>query len=196
MRADIVRAPTSGGQYHWVAQFAPVRFAVRFSWAAGTLLFEAPELEMLTDLGWLTVFSRTAVCASAAFVASLMVQGLIILNVDGYEPLRWHGTMIYWTILLIAVLVNILGIGVFPHIETVALIFHICLFFVLLVPLIYLAPRSTAQFVFADHENAGGWSSNGVSWFLGLLTSAWSFVGERLPYTTETSTTDIVYCGV
>ena len=30
------RAPTSGGQYHWVAELAPVKFATSFSWAAGT----------------------------------------------------------------------------------------------------------------------------------------------------------------
>lgn len=33
--SDPARAPTSGGQYHWVAQLAPARFAVTFSWAAG-----------------------------------------------------------------------------------------------------------------------------------------------------------------
>ena len=107
-----------------------------------------------------------------------MIQGLITLNVENYEPLRWHGTLIYWGVLTIAVLVNILGTRVFPHIETAAFVFHICFFFVLLVPLVYLSPQSTASFVFTDFENSGGWDSNGVSWFLGLLTSAWSFVGK------------------
>ena len=111
-----------------------------------------------------------------------MVQGLIVLNVEGYEPIPWHGTMLYWTVLLLAVLVNILGIKFFPHIETLAFIFHIYFFFVLLVPLVYLSPQSSASFVFADFENAGGWSSDGVSWCIGLLTSAWSFVGAYLPY--------------
>ena len=133
---------------------------------------------LTVPIGWVSVFARLAICASAAFVAGQMIQGLIILNIDTYEPLRWHGTMIYWAILLLSVLVNILGIRIFPHIETVAFIFHICFFFVLLVPLVYLAPQSTAQFVFTDFENVGGWKSNGVSWFLGLLTSAWSFVGK------------------
>lgn len=68
--------------------------------------------------------------------------------------------------------VNILGIRVFPHTETAACLCHICFFFLLLVPLIYLSPRSTAIFVFTGFENSGGWNSNSVSWFLGLLTSA------------------------
>jgi len=107
-----------------------------------------------------------------------MLQGLIVLNVEAYEPSRWQGTLLYWAVLLIAVAVNILGIRVFPHIETLAFIFHICLFFVILVPLVYLSPQSSAAFVFADIENAGGWQSNSVSWCIGLLTSAWSFVGK------------------
>ncbi|KAL8926893.1 MAG: hypothetical protein Q9208_002702 [Pyrenodesmia sp. 3 TL-2023] len=158
---SIARAPTSGAQYHWVSQLAPARYAVAFSWAAG----------------WISIFARVTVSASAAFVASEMVQGLIILNAEDYEPLRWHATLIYWMILLVAVLVNILGTTIFPHIETAAFFFHICFFFVLLVPLVYLSPRSTARFVFTDFENSSGWKSDGVSWCLGLLTSAWSFVG-------------------
>ena len=102
-----------------------------------------------------------------------------MFNVSGYEPLNWHATMLYWMVLLVAMIVNILGIRVFPHIESAAFIFHICFFFVLLVPLVYLTPQSSAQLVFADFENAGGWESNGLSWCLGLLTSAWSFVGKN-----------------
>ena len=30
-------SPTSGGQYHWVAELAPRRFALTFSWTAGEL---------------------------------------------------------------------------------------------------------------------------------------------------------------
>ena len=106
-----------------------------------------------------------------------MIQGLIALNVESYVEERWHGTMLYWAVILVSAAVNILGIRYFPHIETLAFIFHICLFFILLVPLVYLSPQSSARFVFADFENTGGWSNNGVSWCIGLLTSAWSFVG-------------------
>ncbi len=54
---------------------------------------------MLTVLtGWVSVSARLARCASAALVAGQLIEGLIILNVDTYEPLRWHGTMIYCAI--------------------------------------------------------------------------------------------------
>ena len=32
------RSPTAGGQYHWVAELAPMRFATTFSWAAGIVI--------------------------------------------------------------------------------------------------------------------------------------------------------------
>ena len=32
----LFRAPTSGGQYHWVAMLAPTQLAVKLSWIAGT----------------------------------------------------------------------------------------------------------------------------------------------------------------
>ena len=134
----------------------------------------------LTSLGWISIFARLSVCASTAYVAAQMIQGLLILNLESYEPLGWHRTMLYWLVLLIAVLVNILGIKVFPHIETAAFVFHICFFFALLVPLVYLSPRSTASFVFADFESTSGWKSDSVSWCLGLLTTAWCFVSEYL----------------
>ena len=87
-----------------------------FSWAAGTRNLSRSAGPMLTILGWVSIFARLSVTASTAYVAAEMVQGLIILNLDNYEPLRWHGTMLYWMVLLIAFLVNILGIRMFPHI--------------------------------------------------------------------------------
>ena len=153
--------PTAGAQYHWSAGFAPVRFAATFSWAAG----------------WITVFARISLYASTSFMAGQVVQGLIVLNIDGYSPLQWQGTLIYWGILLLTTVVNVLGIRKFPHIETVAFIFLICLFFCFLVPLVYLTPQSTPQFVFTDYENSSGWDNDGVVWFLGLLNAAYAFVG-------------------
>ena len=129
-------------------------------------------------VGWISIFARLAVFGSSAFVTAQLIQGTIRLSLETYEPLRWHGTMLYWMTLLLTALINVLGTRVFPHIETFAFILHISFFFVLLVPLIYLSPRSTAQFVFADFENSGGWDDDGISWCIGLVAVAFSFVSE------------------
>lgn len=128
----------------------------------------------------ITSFARLSIAASAAYVAATEIQGLLVFNIESYVAQNWHGTLLYWAILIIAALVNVLGIKYFPHIETVAFIHHICFFFVFLVPLVYLSPQSTTTFVFATFENVGGWNSNGVSWGIGLLASAWAFVGKLI----------------
>ncbi|KAI2636960.1 putative amino acid permease [Hypomontagnella submonticulosa] len=155
-------SPTSGGQYHWVALLAPSRYAILFSWFAG----------------WITAFMRIAVTASVAFLAATMIQGLIILNYsETYVPQQWHGTLMYWAVTVVIVLINIFGIRIFPYLETLALILHVIFFFCILVPLVHLAPRSSSDFVFRSFANNGGWTSDGVSWCIGLLTSTYAFSG-------------------
>lgn len=154
-------APTAGAQYHWTALLAPVRFATGFSWCSG----------------WITVFARTSLFASTSFVAAEWIEGVAALNYPNYSPTQWQTTMIYWGIILVTTAVNILGIRKFPHIETIAFVFFVSMFFVVIVPLVYLTPQSTSEFVFTDFENSTGWSSNGLVWFLGLLNAAYTFVG-------------------
>lgn len=132
----------------------------------------------LTCTGLITSFARLSIAASAAYVAATEIQGLFVFNMESYVAHNWHGTLLLCAVLLFAALVNVLGIRIFPHIETLAFIHHICFYFVLLVPLVYLSPQSTTSFVFTTFENVGGWSSNGISWGIGSLASAWAFVGN------------------
>ncbi len=109
-----------------------------------------------------------------------MIQGLIILNYESYTYERWHGTFLYWAVILLSVLVNVLGIRFFPHLETAALMFNVLYFFILLVPLVYLAPQSSTTFVFHTFENSGGWSNDGVSWCIGMITSTYALTGRTV----------------
>ena len=72
---------------------------------------------------------------------------------------------------------NVWLIKFLPYLETIILVLHIGLFFALLVPLVYLAPQHSAQFVFTDFESLGGWSSGGIAWCVGLITCAFPFTG-------------------
>lgn len=161
-----------------MAELAPRRFAVILSWTSGIILVHRHG-NTLTWLGWTLAFSRACAAASGAYVAGTMIQGLIVLGYESYTPERWHGTLLYWAVILLSVLLNVLGIRVFPHIETAALILHIVSFFALLVPLVYLAPQSSPTFVFRSFENSGGWSNDGVSWCIGLLTSTYAMAGKE-----------------
>ena len=57
------------------------------------------------------------------------------------------------------------------------LYFHILGFFGILIPLVHLAPHQPAKEVFATFYNGGDWSSNRLSFFVGLVTAMDSFPG-------------------
>ncbi len=57
------------------------------------------------------------------------------------------------------------------------LVIHIAGFFGILIPLVYLAPHSSATDMFTRFENGGGWSTQGLSFFVGLVTDVYSFLG-------------------
>jgi len=88
-----------------------------------------------------------------------------------------------WAILALTFIVNVWGIKLLPLIELLGGIFHIAFFVALLVTLVVLAPRSSAEFVFTQFLNESGWPNDGVSWCVGLLTVTFCFVGEYIATT-------------
>lgn len=92
-------------------------------------------------IGWITVFAWQATVTSATSLVATQIQGLIVLNNPSYEHQTWHGTLLMWVVIALTLGLNIFGISV-------AGICHILFFFALLIPLVYLAPQSSASFVF------------------------------------------------
>jgi choline transport protein len=127
--------------------------------------------------GWVSVLGWIAATATPAFLGATLLQGLFVLNDPTYSYEQWHGTLLYFAVIALAILVNIFLIRFLPYLETIILILHIGLFFALLVPLVYLAPQHSTAFVFTDFESRGGWESKGIAWCVGLLTTAFPFTG-------------------
>jgi len=153
--------PLAGGQYNWVAILAPPKWSKFLSYMTG----------------WMTVISWHACLASAAFLAGVMIQGLLVLNYESYSFQRWHGTLLFYAVIIFSLFVNTYLARLLPSIESVVLILHIIGFFCILIPLTYLAPHGSAKDVFANFTNAGGWSSDGLSFLIGLATSMFAFIG-------------------
>ncbi|KAF4989386.1 hypothetical protein FGRMN_9155 [Fusarium graminum] len=154
-------APTSGGQYHWVAMMAPRSFSKFLSHLTG----------MLTIGGW------QGSVASSALLTGNMILGLATLNYEEFKPQLWQGTLLFWAIFLFAVFINTLVSSVLPKFEGLILILHILGFFAILIPLVTLGPHASASDVFTVFVNNGGWSSQGVSFMVGLMGNAFAFVG-------------------
>ena len=114
---------------------------------------------------------------SVVYLPATQTQGLVILNYPSYSPERWHGTLLMFAVTAVFFVINVYGIKLLPAFELLGGTCHVAFFLALLVALLVLAPKSSAEFVFTDFENAGGWSSGGVSWCIGLLTVVYCFVG-------------------
>lgn len=111
-------------------------------------------------------------------MAATIIQGLLVLNHEGYEPQQWHGTMLFAAVICVAVSVNVFAIRYLPQFEGLILVLHVVFFFLLLIPLVYLAPISSASFVFTEFRIFSGWTNPGVSWLVGASTSAYLFICE------------------
>lgn len=116
--------------------------------------------------------------ASGAFLGASILQGLIILNQPTYAPTRWQGTLLYYAVLSFMVFVNTFLARWLPKVEGVFLTIHIIGFFAVLIPLVYLGPHGSAKDVFVTFLNEGGWSTDGLSFFVGLIASVYTFTGN------------------
>lgn len=106
-----------------------------------------------------------------------MIQGLAVLNYPDYSYERWHGTLIFYAIMLLATIFNTVLASQLPLIESTILVIHIIGFFALLIPLVVLAPHGTAHDVFAQFLNGGGYKTQGLSFFVGVTGAVFAFVG-------------------
>lgn len=124
-----------------------------------------------------------------------MIQGLLVLNYDSYVFQRWHGTLLYWAILVLSALVNILGSRWLPLVENLSLLFHVGAFIVALVTICVVSPaKHDPKFVFVESINESGWTNNGVAWCVGLLSSCYVLVGMSClsPFSAEKGDTEIL----
>ncbi|UZP32315.1 hypothetical protein NXS19_000131 [Fusarium pseudograminearum] len=164
-------APTTGGQYHWVSEFAP------------------PKYQKLTSylMGWMCVLGWQVACASSAFIAGTQIQGLIILNNPTYIPHPWHGTLLAIAVAAFTVVFNTLLARKLPLIESIVLVIHIFAFFGILVTLWVLSPRANAKDVFTRFNDGGDWGSLGVQRLWASLLASYPCSVEMLLFTCQRS---------
>jgi choline transport protein len=154
------RIPLSGGEYNWVAILAPERFSNFLSYLTG----------------WVLVIAWQAACASVTWINSTIILGLVQVNYPHYESKVWHGTLIFYAVIAVAVLINTYLGRLFPWLEAVAFIVHIVGFFAILIVLVYLAPKNDPAAVFNNFTNFGE-LTNVQSALVGAVTLMYMFNG-------------------
>ena len=173
------RSPTAGGQYHWVSILAPRSSQKVLSFLTGTrALCQIIVQAKLTVLGWLTVVGWQANVAASAYVAGTLIQGLIALVDPTYKSKIWHTTLLMYGTLALSVLIITVMSTVLHNIEILLLVIYILGFVGVLVPLVYLGPHANAYDIFTTFKNNGGWSSQGLSFFVGISVNAFAFLGN------------------
>lgn len=79
--------------------------------------------------------------------------------------------------MLVALLFNTVLARQLPNVESALLVLHVLGFFAILIPLTILAPHGSAHDVFAVFSNSGAFQTQGLSFFVGIITAVFAFVG-------------------
>ncbi|KAJ6092078.1 hypothetical protein N7467_004047 [Penicillium canescens] len=169
-------APTSGGQYHWVSEFAPPSCQKFLSYITGK--FSPPHLLNQTNyVGWLCAMGWQCAIVSIAYLAGTIIQGLVVLNNPNYDFQRWHGTLLVIAITMFSIIFNTFLAKRLPFVEVLILILHVCGLFAIIIPLWVLGPRRRAKQVFTEFNNGGAWDSTGTATLVGFSTTITALIG-------------------
>jgi len=85
--------------------------------------------------------------------------------------------LFYWLIILYSTLVNIWGVKILPHTNLASGVLHLAGFLVITCVVGARSEKHSAHYVFVEVSNSSGWSSDGVAWLVGLLSSVYPFLG-------------------
>jgi len=154
-------APTSGGQYHWISEFAPKSCQKIASYI----------------VGWYCVLGWQAGIAGQSTTVAFQIIGMIALNNDGYVPQAWHIVLLTIAVVSVAVVFNSFFARKLPLVEGLVLVLHVCGFFAILIPLWVFAPKNTSMDVWTNFSNDGGWNSIGTACLVGLTSSIYALIG-------------------
>ncbi|KAF2664356.1 putative GABA permease [Microthyrium microscopicum] len=148
-------APTSGGQYHWVSEFAPVRYQKFLSYMSG----------------WLSTMAWQAATASSGTLIGGIIQALISLNNPNYASPPWQLFLLAIAVMLSINLFNIYGGPLLAPMGNPMMFLHVALFVVIIAIFWALGPTVSAREVFVELSNTGGWSSIGLALCVGQVSA-------------------------
>ncbi|KAH6619943.1 putative GABA permease [Boeremia exigua] len=152
----------SGGQYHWVSEFAPARYQRFLSYV----------------VGWMSTLSWQAGNAADCFLTGTMAQALIVVNNPAYTPRRWEGTLFVFAMVFIVYIANIYGSALWPRLQNALMVLHILAFLAVVTTLWCLAPHRTAADVFTAFTPTADWSSLPLSLLVGQISAIYALLGS------------------
>lgn len=158
-------APTAGGQYHWVSEFAPPNLQKPLSYF----------------VGWMSTLSWQAGTASGPFLVGTLIQASVTVIYPDYAATRWQGTLMVIAVTILVWVMNIFGTRGMPAFQNVMLIAHVFGFLTIIIVFWTLSPRTTAEVAFTEFKNSGGWSTTGLALMVGQLSAIYACICENCP---------------
>lgn len=156
-------APTAGGQYHWVSEFAPRKYQKLLSYLSG----------------WLSTISWQSIVALDCYLVGTVVQALITINDDSYHTTRWQATLLIIAGAVGITLFNIFGAKHLPLAEGIFVTGHFFCFFPVIIVLLVLAPKRSASEVFLEFsDNGAGWPNLALTTMVGQVSAIFAVLGS------------------
>ncbi len=89
--------------------------------------------------GWLVICGWQAILSGSGYLGGNQVVALIALNNPDYVPQLWHGTLLFWGFILVAVFINTVTSRALPKIEVAILVLHVAGFFAFMIPIVHVS---------------------------------------------------------
>lgn len=96
-----------------------------------------------------------------------------------YDSKPWHTVLLLWAAIGFAVFVNAVIGRLLPRVEGLILVVHILGFFAVILPLIFFGPHQDASEVFRTFLNKGNFTTEGLSFMVGIAGTAFPFLGKH-----------------
>ncbi|WVW83085.1 hypothetical protein I302_105103 [Kwoniella bestiolae CBS 10118] len=160
--------PSAAGQYHWAAALSPPKWRNLISWITG----------MLNVIGlWLGA-------ATAGYLATTLLLALITVNSPDSTFTAGQQYGIFAAIMFFGPAVTLcLGTRGNRLLDQGLMVASVICVVAIVISLPATADsKASASFVFGGIENLTGWNSMVIAWLLGLLQSAFAYLGFDVIY--------------
>ncbi|KAL8982050.1 MAG: hypothetical protein Q9205_003339 [Flavoplaca limonia] len=129
-------------------------------------------------IGWQSTIAWQAAVASSGLLSGTIIQGMLVLAYPSYTFQSWHGTLLLYAVLVVALIFNTFLGRYLSFIESAIFVIHIVGIFAIIIPIAYLAPqKSSAHDVFVLFLDTGGYNNKGLAFFVGIIATVFAFAG-------------------
>jgi choline transport protein len=132
-------APTAGGQYHWVSEFASREYQKVLSYTSG----------------WLSSLCWQSFVASDSMFAAQLLMALVQLQNPDFVIKNWYAALLSILICTIVTVINVWGAKKLAFVETVFVALHVATFFIVLITIAVASPQNDATEVFLTFTDNG-----------------------------------------